>query len=355
MAEKYIAVGPQTAYANGKFDPVAFESSELGRKSIELRRMYNQYKRQPMHPEVLKYWESKGVKKELFNEDREAEQELFSVLSPINPEKNHKYPLLYVLHGGGEDAFSAEFYGYGDLVGMGNCICVHPTASLHGNPKVETEFERILNFLKEKNYPIDYTRVYVVGFSGGEGATQRIAMQHADKIAGIGPTPGPNSFRGVSLPRLQAEYNKKFGLEIPMICIGGSADGGDMWPLNTEQCVQSFNFYMQNVAKAPNYKPMTLEKTYEIARTSDDTVKRLFGIDFDCTWINRLYDTYIYFGEFYGRKGYPVARFGSIIGLPHTQCPAQAMFVWSYLRQFSRDPETKEIIYNEAEVGGANK
>ncbi|MDO4331365.1 MAG: hypothetical protein Q4C58_01630 [Eubacteriales bacterium] len=355
MKEKYHAVGPEAGYAKGTFDPAAYENSALGRTTAEMRGIYDQYKGDQMNPAVLAYWKEKGVKKEVFDADKEAEQMMFSVLTPLKTEKDHKYPLIYCLHGGGEDIFSAEVYGYGLLTGMGNCITVCPTASTHGNPMVEAEFIRILGFLKEHAYPVDFTRVYVVGFSGGEGATQRLAMLHADKIAGIGPTPGPNSFRGVSLPILQAGYNEKFGLDMPMICLGGSEDGGDMWPLNTQQCVNSFNFCMQNVVKAKNYKQLTLDETCRIARTSPNTVSRLFGLEFDESWINKLEDTYIYFGDFYNEKGWPMARFGSIIGMPHIQCPEQAMLIWSFLRQFSRDLKTGALRFDKAEVGGANK
>lgn len=355
MLEKYNAIGPQNGYAKGTFDPEKYEVSELGQSSKEMRTIYNQYRGEPLNPKVLEYWRTLGVKKELFDRDKEAKQKMFSVLTPTKMRKEHKYPLIYCLHGGGEDAFSAEFYGYGLLTGSDSCISVYPTASLHGNVMVESEFVRILDFLKEKKYPIDFTRVYVVGFSGGEGAVQRLAMLHADEIAGIGPTPGPNSFRGVSLPILQANYNNKFGIEMPMICLGGSEDGGDMWPLDTEDCVQAFNFFMVNVAKASNHKQLTVKKCKEIAKSSENTVNRLFGLEFDNTWISKVYDTYAYFGEFNGKNGYAIVRIGSFQGMPHTQCPMQAMLIWSFLRQFSRDLKTRKITFNKATVGGANK
>lgn len=355
MKEIYHAVGPEAGWAKGTFDPEKYFNSEIGQSTKEMRRIYDEHKGDQLHPEVIRYWKKKGVKKEVFDVDKEAEQKMFSVLTPATLEEGHTYPLIYSLHGGGEDIFSAEVYGYGLLTGMGNCITVCPTASTHGNPMVESEFIRILQFLKDQSYPVDYSRVYVVGFSGGEGATQRLAMLHADKIAGIGPTPGPNSFRGVSLPLLQAEYNEKFGLDMPIICLGGSEDGGDMWPLNTEQCVDSYNFYMKNVAKLMSFKPLTLKKACDLAANDKNTVQRLFGMVFDETWIIPAYDTYLYFGESYNEKGIPMARFGSFIGMPHTQCPMQAMLIWSYLRQFSRNLDNGELNFTKAAIGGANK
>lgn len=192
----YIALGPENAWAKGTFDPDKYYNSEIGRATTKMRKIFNEHKGEQMHPEVIQYWREQGVHKEVFDEDKEEEMMMYSVLTPLEMEEGEKLPLVYCLHGGGEDIFSAEVYGYGHLTGMGQCITVCPTASTHGNPMVESEFLRILQFLKDRDYPIDETRVYVVGFSGGEGACQRLAMLHADKIAGIGPTPGPNSFRG---------------------------------------------------------------------------------------------------------------------------------------------------------------
>lgn len=347
--------GPENAWANGKFDPKKYFASELGQATNELRYIYNQHKFEQMHPDVIRYWEAHGVKKEVFDEDKEAEEMMYSVLTPLHPEEGKLYPLVYCLHGGGENIFSAEVYGYAHLTGQGQCITVCPTASTHGNPMVESEFLRILQFLKDREYPVDFSRVYAVGFSGGEGATQRLAMMFPKMIAGIGPTPGPNSFRGVSLPILQAEYQEKYGYDMPIICVGGNLDGGDMWPLNTEQCISSYNFYMQNVAKLHNFKPLTLEESYEICRNDEDAVQRTFGLRFDATWVQPVYDTYVNFGESYNDAGVPMARFACFLGMPHTQCPMQAAYIWCYLSQFSRNTETGELIFTKRAVGGANK
>ncbi|MGM9537774.1 MAG: hypothetical protein ACI3VN_05530 [Candidatus Onthomonas sp.] len=351
----FIATGPENAWATGKFDPRKYYNSEIGRATAEMRRIYDEHKFEQLHPDVLRYWEERGVKKEVFDIDKEAEQMMYSVLTPLEPEPGKQYPLVYCLHGGGENIFSAEVYGYGLLTGYDQCITVCPTASTHGNPMVESEFLRILKFLEDNAYPVDFSRVYVVGFSGGEGAAQRLAMLFPNRIAGIGPTPGPNSFRGVSLPVLQEEYAEKFGLDMPIICIGGDLDGGDMWPLNTDQCVSSYNFYMEKVAKLKDFEPLTLQKTYEIAADDEDTVQRLFGMKFDATWIQPVYDTFLYMAESYNGAGVPMARFGCFLGMPHTQCPMQAELIWSYLSQFSRNLETGELIFTKTAVGGANK
>lgn len=358
MAKKkyhFIATGPENAWATGKFDPRKYYCSEIGQATAEMRRIYEEHKFEQLHPDVLHYWEEKGVKKEVFDIDKEEEQMMYSVLTPLEPEEGKKYPLVYCLHGGGENIFSAEVYGYGLLTGHDQCITVCPTASTHGNPMVESEFLRILKFLENHEYPVDFNRVYVVGFSGGEGATQRLAMMFPHMIAGIAPTPGPNSFRGASIMELQKEYAQKYDLDMPIICIGGDLDGGDMWPLNTDQCVQAYNFYMKKVAKLANFQPLTLKKTYEIAADDADSVQRLFGMKFDATWIQPVYDTFLYMAESYNEEGTPMARFGSFLGMPHTQCPMQAELIWSYLSQFSRDRETGALIFTKTAVGGANK
>lgn len=356
----FLNTGLENAWAKGTYDPVGFPKTKLGRSITELHRFY--LENDPdgsgddqMNPEVLEYWRSQGVRKELFDEARTEEQMRFSILSPMEQTEGERFPLVYCLHGGGENNFGAEFYGFGHLTGMGQCITVCPSASGHGNPRVEREFLRILDFLKEKEYPVDYERVYVFGFSGGEGATQRLAMLHPDKIACIAPTPGPNSFRGPSYAELQSHYVENFDLMMPIVCIGGTEDGGDYWPLNTEECASAFNFYMEHVAKIRDYKPLTQKEMLELTETTDDAVKRKLGLDLHETWGGPFEDSYILLGDYKNINGDNIARFGQILGMPHIQAPKQIDLIWSFMVQFRRNLETGELIYRKTPVGGANR
>lgn len=335
---------PKVAFANGTFDPDEFKASEYGQNAINMQKIVLEHPSEPMHPEVLSYWESFGAKKELYEEGTDF---AWSVFTPLTMDSSKKYPLIYCSHGGGEDYYMAETYGYNFLVEPMQVICVYPQNGGPTNPKTETEFPRILDELEKKNYPIDRSRVYAVGFSAGSVASLRLAMSCPKLLAGIGPVPGANSFRGGILSRELPSYADKFGIQMPLICVGGLNDGGDAWPLSEDSEFDNFNLWMRTVGKAADYVPMSVEKAASLFE-SKDSVKRRFGLDFQETWIGYEEGTFWYCGQYYDEKQVPIARFQGIDGLPHIHCRTQASEIFSYLKQFSRDPDTGEIIYTSS-------
>ena len=339
-----------TAFANGTFDPKVFRKSEYGRNALDMQKIAVEHKGDPMNPEVLKYWEEKGAKKELYEAGTDTE---WSVFTPLDMDRTKKYPLIYCSHGGGDDIFIAETYGYNELVKPMQVICVYPQNGDRGNGRIETEFPRILDELEAKGYPIDRSRVYAVGFSAGSVASLRLAMSHPDKVAGICPVPGPNSFRGGILSKNLPTYKEKFGLRVPLICMGGTADGGDAWPLDEEVYFNNFNLWMKNVAGIESFKPMTLKKSQELRANSEDSVKRFFGLDFDKTWIEYFEGTFWYCGEFLDDDGKSIAQFVAVEGMPHMHCKNEAKEIYGYLKQFSRNLETGELVFQNENINHA--
>lgn len=346
-------MGPETAFASGSFHPNEFKQSEYGKNAMAMQNIYTNYEKEPMHPDVIKYWSSFGAKKELFKDEMHNGNGSYSVFTPLHMEQTKRYPVIYCSHGGGDNIFLAETYGYTELVGKEDIICIYAWNGDFGNSKIEQEFPRILQKLQDDGYPIDRSRVYAVGFSAGSVASVRLAMAHPAMLAGVAPVPGSNSFRGKSLAKELASYDKTFGYRLPIICAGGTKDGGDQWPLEEASYLKTFNIWMKLVAQANHYSPITLEQSKRLVRSSPDTVKQLFGLDFERTWINYLEGTYWYTGEFYTDEGYSIARFIGVDGLPHIHCRFLAVVIWNYLKQFSRNPETGELLFDKQEFNHA--
>lgn len=340
---------PKVAFAKGTFDPNVFTNSEYGKNALELPRIVLEHPGEPMHPEVLAYWAARGARKELYEA---GTSRAWSVFTPLSMDPAAKYPLIYCSHGGGEDQYMAETYGYNLLVSPMRAICVYPQNGGNANQEIEAEFPRILNELEERGYPIDRSRVYAVGFSAGSVASLRLAMSCPGLLAGIGPVPGANSFRGGILGEKLPGYAQAHGLQMPLICCGGMQDGGDAWPLSEEGEFDNFNRWMADVGKAAGYRPMSMARAAELAQ-GEDTVKRRFRLDFDETWIGFAEGTFWYCGQFYDERKVPIARFQGIEGLPHLHCKTQAREIFGYLSQFARDLETGEIIYTSANVNHA--
>lgn len=340
---------PKVAFANGTFHPDEFKKSEYGKNAMRMQKIVLEHPREPMHPEVLSYWEACGAKKELYEA---GTAHAWSVFTPLTMDRAGKYPLIYCSHGGGEDYYMAETYGYNFLVGPMQVICVYPENGGPTNPQTESEFPRILDELEKMGYPIDRSRVYAVGFSAGSVASLRLAMSCPKLLAGIGPVPGANSFRGGILSSKLPSYAKTFGLQMPLICVGGLNDGGDAWPLSDDSEFDNFNLWMRTVGKVADYAPMSVSRAAALA-DSEDSVKQKFGLDFPETWIGYEEGTFWYCGQYYDDKQVPIARFEDIDGLPHIHCLAQAWEIFSYLAQFSRNPDTGEILYTSSNINHA--
>ncbi len=340
---------PKVAFANGTFNPDEFKASEYGQNALGMQKIVLEHRDESMHSDVIAYWESHGAKKELYEAGTNY---AWSVFTPIDLDKTKKYPLIYCSHGGGEDYYMAETYGYNYLVQPMQVICVYPENGDFANREIETEFPRILNELEAKGYPIDRSRVYAVGFSAGSVASLRLAMTCPNMLAGIGPVPGANSFRGGILGKKLPTYHETFGIQMPLICCGGLNDGGDAWPLTEASDFTNFNLWMRSAGKISEFSDMSIELAEEL-KESKDSVKRKFGLNFDETWIDYAEGTFWYCGQYYDDNQVPIARFMGIDGLPHMHCMTQAKEIFSYLRQFSRDLETGELIHTSHNVNHA--
>jgi hypothetical protein len=79
MMAQFLPTGPpkgghNSAWAVPGFDQAAFDASRVGRQTAAMQEIYQRYPDDEMHPEVLAYWERRGVRKELFDADTDLGQ-----------------------------------------------------------------------------------------------------------------------------------------------------------------------------------------------------------------------------------------------------------------------------------------
>jgi|GEM_PF-713593 len=106
-----------------------------------------------------------------------------------------KYPLLIGLHGGGEGVGdgreAAQKFGIGARFGA---ICVFPTViqkeATAWNKEREEKYVMALIEEMKRTFPIDTSRIYLVGHSMGGYGTWSIGTHYADVFAGLGPCAG---------------------------------------------------------------------------------------------------------------------------------------------------------------------
>lgn len=339
----YMDFNWQMCYANEYLDLNWFLKCR-GYHDVELlTKEYLKYKGDPMNPYILNYWADLGIRKDYYPCDIDTaksrrEPHHYSVLGPVEW-KEKKYPVIYFCHGGGQDAFEAECYGLAERIPEDEFFYVSP------NQYGAEEFDRILKEMTENGYPIDTSRIYVFGFSGGSGSAAEIALKCPKQVAGVTLIPGPNAFNQTDRKNAVQEFAENPELKMPLICIGGNCDGGDRWPLVDDTSYANFNFWMQEVCKAHGYQPVGREEAEALMKESPSKVQQSFGLKFDKAYINEIEDTFCYVGDYMLEDGTAIARFCSVAGMPHGAFPMYTGVAWSFLKKFSRNTETGKLEY----------
>lgn len=340
-------------YVEG-FDGEAWERSESCASSEELRRELFYRFKDEMDPEVVRFWEGHGVRKEMFRAREEHGLHRYSVHTPIDLDSGKAYPLIYYCHGGMQDPFQAECCGLSLLIPRERFIAVYANNGGFSNETAVEDFKKITDALKERGCPVDWSRVYVAGFSSGSDAAESIATQWPELVAAVSPCPGSNAMYNSLCRQTREAYEKCLPTRVPVLFIGGTADFGDRYPFPDAECVENFNIWAAEIAKVRDYRPATFEESRRLAERSGDPAKRAVGLDFQRTWSQRFEGRDWYFGDFYGAEGASVVRF--IIGkdVPHVVTGCHAGLMWEFFRHWSKDPETWESIYTPVVVSGVH-
>lgn len=352
--QMYLPKGPAkggSSFAVPGFDRAAWMQSEAGQNIGRMKAIAKQYPDEEMATGVVQYWEAHGVRKELFDAEENDGLGKYSVFTPLDLDYSKKYALVYCNHAGMTPINQYETCGFPMLAGKEKFICVCPWNGGPSNDLVQSEFPRILDSMREWGYPIDWERVYVTGFSAGSDATGVLACAYPETIAAISPDPGANMFLKGKWYESPEQYSRAQNYQMPVICVGGTMDGGDAYPLSTEEGIANFNIWMERIVKIQNYPAASLSQTRCFANESSDLTKRYLGFEFHNTYSLSLEGLNWHVGE-YLSKGAVYARFIVGEGVPHTQTKYHAALVWDFLKHFSRDLETGASVYSPIVLDG---
>ncbi len=336
----------KTAYehnnmASEGFDMDAFVNSKMGEGVINNMYYFLTYADQ-MDPEVLSYWEGIGIKKEIHDED--DEKRVWTSYTPLSAyeegNEDKKYPVVFCIHGNNNPLFLAETYGFAQYGAEQEYITVMPWAD--NDEIIVEEVQRIMEVLREE-YPIDESRVYVTGFSKGGQATEEVVVACPELFAAAAPGGAPMKDYDTSAIQKAIEY------QVPVLAYAGMYDMGEMYPLGKTNDswaarwkTRGFMDWMQ-IAGAQG-EEVTVDGSRELAESAEDIVERKLGADFTETEVLELDGTQYYKGSYLNEDGVPVYVQIGIEGAPHWPTPSIASIVWDFFEQFSRNPETGELI-----------
>lgn len=334
------------------FDEEAYWASEIGIRHTEMLNIYKQYSNDQTHEAVLQYWEKQGLKKELYDFAHDDGMFSYSIFTPLNMKQDKKYAVIYFSHGGGCFNNLAETYGFNTLAAVEKYIIIYPNNGGRSNNNADTEFPRIMEAIREKNYPIDWERIYCVGFSSGSDASAVAACTCPHLAAAVGILPGGQPFKDLKFYTGPEYYASTKGYRIPGIFVGGTVDIACYpapWMLENKRKdyrAENLDIWLREIAQIKNYSGVTLETIEEKLRNPSNQFEAEFGLVFDKTYTFQAQGVDWLGGDFYGKDDTVVMRCIRARGLPHVVWESQANIVWDYIKHFRRNPETGESIYD---------
>lgn len=340
--------------ATNDFDMEKHINSEDGARQIENWKNLILY-REEMDPHVLSYWEDLGWKKSLHDtEEQDKRWSCFTPLSSLKEEnRERRYPLYFIMHGGITPVFEMECYGM-----------IQPTAP--DEPFVIIPYKCDLSrFLKIYNFavshfPVDRGRVYIFSYCGGNRANQ-FALRYPELFAAIAPCGNP--LRENYKPVLwYPDYERVQRLGLPCIHLDGLDDVTQLLPIcatgdsrRSEDPDYPGRTYNMPLAKR-EYKVNCLrdmlftfgchdispEEVYACSESKDE-VRRMTGIPADHTEIRTVLGKKHYVASFETRYGKDWLQVVGIESMGHFPDASLGIEAWSFLRRFRRNMETGAI------------
>lgn len=289
-------------------------------------------------------WESMGITRKVAtnspNQLKPEDQYLWYEYWPnelMEGAKEHSVPVLVLLHGNRNDPRAqAETSGFLQVAGEDRFFIVE--LEWQGNSQFlamqNDGIENVINTLLRKYPQLDPTRIYAHGLSAGSMTATTLGITKSHVFAAVGGNNG-----GSYSDALWAQATQKQGTLTAYCPVAGGADKvvGVVSP--------------ENYKRAGIYKAWTLYQhmmELPVAEELDFNVDPVFGQklrDRETITLNKGDGITVETGQLY-KGDIPVMKLISITNYGHGNCPAVARISWDYLKHFSRNRLTGELIYN---------
>ena len=257
-------------------------------------------------------------------------------------------PVMVLLHGNTNDPRTqAETSGFIQVAGKERFFIVEMEwqGSKDYGAMGYDGIEKVINILLEKYPQLDPSRIYAQGLSAGAITATALGICKSYLFAGVGGYgggiyTGAKTGRFSYLPGLWAEATQKRGfVEMPYCSIIGTAD--QVVPFYTpsdykgNSYVNAWNTYQQLNG---------IEVTSELDFSSD-TLLGLNLANRQTITTNKGNGIKAVTGYFY-KEEKPLIKIVAVVDYGHWNFMPGAQLMWDYFKMFSRDPETKKLIYH---------
>ncbi len=254
----------------------------------------------------------------------------------------HSVPLIVVNHGGGDDPVQAvDELGWLKLAGEERFAIVaerHTSEDLAASFQDETPWNTLsgampalVRHVLETHPEIDPSRVYVTGYSMGGGATNRCVYGDASLFAAA------VNMSGTPIEHTEEQEEQFKELDMPMMLTTCTYDTWTHYDAANGYIAEDFQ---QNINSYLGYNEMEqvefdFEK-YPMSGFKGDIYRE--------TMINDEYPNYSWF--MLNEENVPMVGLSIVEFIPHGLYQEYANLAWGWMKNFSRNQETKEIEYN---------
>lgn len=346
---------------NASFDVDKLLKTEYAQKMIDALEPFF-LSEDPMSPEVLKYWENKGLKKEMVlgGPQRWNYWTIFTPLSAYKPENaGKKYPLVFALHGGGagefdgEPIFLAESTCYAHKAAEEEFILALPED--HDTPPIMNFYDYLV-----ENYPVNRSRVYLTGYSAGSDRSVRASLRHPELFAGILVGAGVP----FNLEPQENEIENAGKYKMPLVAVGCLNDKGNHTPFYSNNsvdnpmpdfiakilCAEGKISWVNNFFKLNHIPCYSLEENKEYVQTQGTPEEKRIGVraQRSKTWNWAGLDHLCL--DYTDAEGIDSVRYVFIQGLPHYEPVDMMDIAWPFLKRFSRNIESGELICDQPSI-----
>ncbi|MDO4548368.1 MAG: hypothetical protein Q4D04_09740 [Clostridia bacterium] len=240
------------------------------------------------------------------------------------------FPLFLCFHGGGDHPiYEAESVGWAQLAIDNDIIMVAPNGS------GAEEFNKLIDYMIEK-YPVDITRIYAGGFSGGAGSTLNLSNAYPERLAAVAPQSRVSGPYYTDLLEKLDSYG--YDLDLP-ICVVGQGVETESTNNNYEyvwhDCLEIIT--QINEIATPDMGALNFNKYPYWGFETENELR--FGSPYPfAIWTSELSDA----------DGVPLLKLMHTEQTTHTHYPKYANHIWEWMSQFTRDAETHEVVYTPA-------
>jgi len=241
-------------------------------------------------------------------------------------------PLILCNHGSQDDPrLYVDEQGYLVLIGKERIAVVAPEHQYIGAVRAPA-LKALVEYMLDTYPALDPSRVYVTGYSMGGGATFTVSAAHPELFAATVPMAMASS--AVTDEQVAAFET----LDLPFLLSTSSYD-----------LARVFNVANQVIADgaidAMNLYLRLNEIDFQIGDKDYDAYP-IAGFPCDVLTTKTLNGEYENNTWMFLKDGVPMVGITVTDGLVHALYPEYGKLMWDFAKHYSRDPETKEIIYN---------